>query len=34
MKRCPLCGSLRTEDEFIAAHCGWCDKLITDVEMS
>ena len=30
MKRCHLCGRVRDDSDFIAAHCVWCDELMID----
>ena len=30
MKRCHLCGRVRDDAEFVAAHCVWCDELMMD----
>jgi hypothetical protein len=30
MRTCHLCGRVRDDSEFVAAHCAWCDELMSD----
>lgn len=31
-RRCPRCGKLRVQAEFIGSACGWCDKIAAEAE--
>ena len=31
MKTCDLCGRVRDDADFVAAHCLWCDDIMVDV---
>ena len=32
-RKCPTCGKLREEMEFIGVMCGWCDKIAAEAEV-
>ena len=32
-RKCPTCGRLREEYEFVSVICGWCDKIAVDAEL-